>query len=251
MPPSRLSLSVLVPVYNEERLVAASLSRLRTLADCELICHVEVVVVDDGSVDATAKVLADFQRAQAGQAALLHGKNAVSWIFLHHDRNRGKGSAIRTGLIKATGDVTVIHDADLEYDPQDIVRLIRVFVEKDADAVFGSRFAGTEVRRVLLFWHQLGNNLLTFLCNMASNLNLTDVWSCYKAVRTSLLKSIPLSSNDFRIEPELTIKLAKRRARIFEVPISYYGRGYEEGKKIGWKDGLIAIWAIIRFALRD
>ncbi len=250
MPPSRLSLSVLVPVYNEERLVAASLSRLRILADCELISHVGVVVVDDGSTDATAKVLADFQRAQAGQAAL-HGKIPVSWIFLRHDRNRGKGSAIRTGLTKATGNVTVIHDADLEYDPQDIVRLVRVFVEKDADAVFGSRFAGSEVRRVLLFWHQVGNNLLTFLCNMVSNLNLTDVWSCYKAVRTSLLKSIPLSSNDFRIEPELTIKLARRGARIFEVPISYYGRGYEEGKKIGWKDGLIAIWAIIRFALGD
>ena len=168
-----------------------------------------------------------------------------------HQYNRGKGEAIRTALALATGEVSVVHDADLEYNPSDLVRLMRVFIDEDADAVYGSRFAGGGVRRALFFRHQLGNKLLTFFCNMVSNLNLTDIETCYKAVRTDLLKSIPTTSNTFDIEPEITIKLAKRGARVFEIPISYSGRTYHEGKKIGWRDGVIAFWAIAKFGFSD
>jgi SAM-dependent methyltransferase len=147
--------------------------------------------------------------------------------------------------------VSVIHDADLEYNPSDLVRIARTFLETDADAVFGSRFAGGEVRRVLMYRHQLGNRFLTFLCNVVTNLNLTDMETCYKAIRTDLFKSIPIVSNDFRLEPELAIKLAQRQARLFEIPISYSGRTYQEGKKIGWRDGVLAVFAILRFAMSD
>ena len=169
------------------------------------------------------------------------GSSKLTWRFLRHERNGGKGAAIRTALAQATCELTVIHDADLEYHPRDLLRLVRVFVEEEADAVFGSRFAGADARRALFYRHELGNKFLTFLCNLATNLNLTDMETCYKAVRTDLLKSIPIESNDFRLEPELTIKLAKRQARIHEVPISYSGRSYQEGKKIGWRDGLKAL----------
>src|SRR6266545_2404018 len=153
-------------------------------------------------------------------------------VPVYNEKHSGKGKAVLTALERATCDIAVIHDADLEYHPKDLNRIVEVFVDQEADAVFGSRFAGGRVRRVLLYRHELGNRFLTFLCNMATNLNLTDMETCYKAVRTQLLKSIPIESNDFRIEPELTIKLAKRNARIFEVPISYSGRTYDEGKKI-------------------
>jgi glycosyltransferase involved in cell wall biosynthesis len=246
----QVSLSVLVPVYNERYLVTESLQRLTILSGDEHLSHVEIIVVDDGSIDGTAEVLKQFaERAKALGAERGGGK--ISWIFLRHDRNRGKGKAIQTALEKATGDLTIVHDADLEYHPADISRIVNAFIDTDADAVYGSRFAGSEVRRALMYRHELGNKLLTFLCNLVSNLNLTDVWTCYKAVRTGLLRSIPLVSNDFRIEPELTIKLAKREASIFEVPISYFGRTYREGKKINWKDGALALWAIIRFGLSD
>jgi SAM-dependent methyltransferase len=175
----------------------------------------------------------------------------MNWIFRRHPANRGKGEAIRTALELATGDISVVHDADLEYNPRDLMRMLRVFIEEDADAVYGSRFAGGEVRRALLFRHQLGNKLLTFVCNLVSNLNLTDIETCYKAVRTDLLKSIPITSKRFDLEPEITIKLAKRGARVFEIPISYSGRTYREGKKIGWRDGLIALWAIAKFGISD
>jgi SAM-dependent methyltransferase len=241
----RTSLSVLVPAYNEEHLVRESLSRLRILDDCAELERVEVIVVDDGSHDGTAEVLRLFR--EEVEAA----PGRLSWTFLQHPQNRGKGAAVRTALEHATGEISVVHDADLEYHPRDLPRLIRVFLDEEADAVFGSRFAGSEVRRVLLFRHQVGNKLLTFLCNLVTNLNLTDMETCYKAVRTSLLRSIPLVSSDFRFEPELTIKLAKRQARLFEVPISYSGRTYQEGKKINWRDGLVALWAIVRFALSD
>ncbi len=250
----KVSLSVIVPVYNERYLVAESLARLRVLEKSPLISRVEVIVVDDGSSDGTAEVIDAFARecdAGSGRAESDAEVAPMSWIFLRHEGNRGKGGAIRTGLSHATADTVVIHDADLEYDPADIVRLLRAYVENQADAVFGSRFAGGEVRRVLFFRHELGNRALTFLCNLVSNLNLTDVWTCYKLVRTSLLKSIPLVSNDFRIEPEIAIKLAKREARVFEVPISYYGRTYREGKKIGWRDGIRALLAIARFGASD
>jgi glycosyltransferase involved in cell wall biosynthesis len=245
-PSGRTSLSVLVPVYNEQHLVAASLARLACLAESPYLDRIEVIVVDDCSTDATPAVL---QRVAAERAA--DPDPRFTWRFLTHEKNGGKGKAVQTALDAATCEISVIHDADLEYHPEDLLRIVKVFVTEGADAVFGSRFAGGEVRRVLLYRHQLGNRLLTFLCNLVTNLNLTDMETCYKAVRTSFLKSIPIRSNDFRLEPELTIKLAKRRARIFEVPISYSGRSYEEGKKIGWKDGFRALAAIARFALSD
>jgi glycosyltransferase involved in cell wall biosynthesis len=237
------SLSVLVPVYNEQYLVAESLGRLEVLADSPFLERIEVIVVDDCSTDATPRVLEAFAASRPA--------SRVTWRFVRHERNGGKGAAVRTGLAHATCELTVIHDADLEYHPRDLLHVIKVFVEEKADAVFGSRFAGGQVRRVLLYRHQLGNKLLTFLCNLATNLNLTDMETCYKAVRTDLLQSIPLRSDDFRLEPELTIKLAKRQARIFEVPISYSGRTYQEGKKINWRDGFKALWAIVSFTLSD
>ena len=264
------SLSVLVPAYNEQHLVATSLSRLSVLEESPHLDRIQVVVVDDSSKDNTPSVLAAFARARGIELAeapphlARGGKGPVpavelgrgragktDWVFLRHVRNGGKGAAIQTALARAECDLSIIHDADLEYHPKDILRIVRVFVEEKADAVFGSRFAGGDARRVLLFRHQLGNKLLTFLTNLATNLNLTDMETCYKAVRTDLLRSIPIVSNDFRLEPELAIKLSKREARIFEVPISYSGRTYQEGKKIGWKDGFQALWAIVRFSLTD
>jgi glycosyltransferase involved in cell wall biosynthesis len=238
------SLSVLVPVYNEQFLVAESLTRLKILETSPHLDRIEVIVVDDCSKDDTPAVLERF-------GATLPSDSKISWTFLRHEKNGGKGRAIQTALEKATCELAVIHDADLEYYPRDLLRIVRIFVEEEADAVFGSRFAGGEARRVLLYRHQLGNKLLTFLCNMVTNLNLTDMETCYKAIRTELFKSIPIVSNDFRLEPELTIKLGKRGARIFEVPISYSGRTYAEGKKINWKDGFAALWAIVRFAASD
>src|SRR5262245_63863156 len=240
----KTSLSVLVPVYNEQHLVYASLKRLKILETSEHLERVEVIVVDDCSKDASPKVLEKFREEQTTDSS-----SKIQWIFLRHEQNAGKGKAIKTALEYATCEISVIHDADLEYHPKDLLRIIRVFVEESPDAVYGSRFAGGEVRRILLYRHELGNRFLTFLSNVVTNLNLTDMETCYKAIRTPLLRSIPIESNDFRIEPELTIKLAKRRARIFEVPISYSGRSYQEGKKINWRDGVRALSAIVKFGL--
>jgi glycosyltransferase involved in cell wall biosynthesis len=240
----RVSLSILVPVYNERYLLAESLTRLGLLESDQTFSRIEIIVVDDGSVDGTPEVLNAFAASRSDSAR-------VAWKFLRHDKNTGKGGAIRTAVKHATCEISIIYDADLEYDAADISRILKVFIQHDADAVFGSRFAGAEVRRILMYRHQLANKFLTFLCNLVSNLNLTDVWTCYKAIRTPLLKSIPLSSNDFRLEPEITIKLAKREARLFEVPISYFGRTYAEGKKIGWRDALLALFGVLRFAVSD
>ncbi|HEU4383745.1 MAG TPA: glycosyltransferase [Anaeromyxobacteraceae bacterium] len=265
------SLSVLVPVYDEQHLVAASLERLEVLETSPELERVQVVVVDDSSRDRSPSALEAFARERgialapapphaprgSGKGpieAVERGRGRrgkIDWLFLHHARNGGKGAAVRTALGRAECALSVIHDADLEYHPRDILRIVRVFVEEKADAVFGSRFAGGESRRVLLFRHQLGNKLLTFLVNLATNLNLTDMETCYKAVRTDLLRSIPIVSDDFRLEPELCVKLAKREARLFEIPISYSGRTYQEGKKIGWLDGFRALLAILRFAFSD
>ncbi len=245
----KTSLTVLVPVYNEQYLVHESLSRLRALEASPHLERIQVVVVDDCSRDSTPEVLRSFE---AEEAARPHaGGLRIEWEFLRHARNGGKGKAIRTALERAECEITVIHDADLEYHPDDLLRIVAVFVDEGADAVFGSRFAGAAARRVLNYRHELGNRLLTTLVNLTTNLNLTDMETCYKAVRTSLLRSIPLESNDFRIEPELTIKLAKRDARIFEVPISYSGRTYQEGKKIGWRDGVLALEAIAKHSVSD
>jgi glycosyltransferase involved in cell wall biosynthesis len=265
------SLSVLVPVYDEQYLVAASLARLESLEASPHLERVQVIVVDDSSRDRTAQALAEFALARGIPLApapphaprdasrgpieaLERGRGRrgrIEWVFLHHTRNGGKGAAVRTALARADCALSVIHDADLEYHPRDILRIVEVFAEERAEAVFGSRFAGGDARRVLLFGHELGNRVLTLLTNLVTNLNLTDMESCYKGVRTDLLRSIPLVSDDFRIEPELCIKLAKRDARLFEIPIRYSGRTYEEGKKIGWLDGLRALAAILRFALSD
>jgi glycosyltransferase involved in cell wall biosynthesis len=242
----KTSLSVLVPVYNEQYLVYESLQRLKVLETSPHLERIEVIVVDDCSTDSSPQVIEKFKK----ETESAHNSK-IQWKFLRHDHNRGKGQAVKTAVELATCEICVIHDADLEYHAKDLLRIVGVFVEEQADAVYGSRFAGGESRRILLYRHELGNKLLTFLSNLVTNLNLSDMETCYKAVRTQLLKSIPIESNDFRIEPELTIKLAKRQARIFEVPISYSGRTYDEGKKINWRDGFRALLAIIKFALSD
>lgn len=245
-PKTSTTLSILVPVYNEQYLVRASLERLTLLGQSPLLERVEIIVVDDGSTDQTAAVLSEFQQSVVESPA---GK--LQWLFLRHGTNHGKAAAIHTALSQASSELTVIHDADLEYHPLDLLKMVQVFLDEEADAVFGSRFLASEYRRVLFFRHELGNRFLTLLCNVVSDLNLTDVETCYKMISTRLLKSVPLVGKGFDIEMEITIKLAKRGARVFEIPIRYAGRTYQEGKKITWKDGLRAIFAVLRFGYSD
>jgi len=242
----KLSLSILVPVYNEQYLVQSSLQRLETLANCQYLERVRVIVVNDASTDQTSAVLRDFRERieQPGQTGL-------EWIFQEHEKNQGKGAAIRTALQHADTDLVVIHDADLEYHPEDLSKMVALFMTEEADAVYGSRFLASDYRRVLFFRHSLGNKFLTLLTNVVTDLNLTDMETCYKMVRTELLKSIPLESDRFGFEPEITIKLAKRDARIFELPIRYSGRTYVEGKKITWKDGVKALGALLKYGMSD
>jgi glycosyltransferase involved in cell wall biosynthesis len=229
-------LSVLVPVYNEAGTVRALLERVRAVPIPK-----EIIVVDDCSTDDTRAVLERLRREVPDTA-----DNRL--VLLFHEHNQGKGAAVRTAVAHVTGDIALVQDADLEYDPAEYPRLIQPIVDGKADVVFGSRFAGGP-RRVLLFWHTVGNRLLTLVSNMCTNLNLTDMETCYKVFRADILKRIPIRSNRFGLEPELTAKAARLRCRIYEIPISYHGRQYSEGKKIGWKDGVSALWTILRFAV--
>ena len=227
-----MKLSVVIPVYNE-------VSTIRDIVDAVLDAPVdglEVIIVDDCSTDGTRDVLMTDIAGKVDQVLL-------------HDVNRGKGAALRTGFAAVTGDVVVIQDADLEYDPAEYPLLLEPILQNRADVVFGSRFMGGRPHRVVYFWHMVGNRLLTLLSNMSTNLNLTDMETCYKMMRKEVLDSIDLKEDRFGIEPEITAKIAKGRWRVYEVGISYYGRTYEEGKKIGWKDGVRAIYAIGRYNL--
>jgi glycosyltransferase involved in cell wall biosynthesis len=232
------SLSVLVPVYNERYLVETSLRRVLALRD-DIILSLEVIVVDDCSTDGSSEIL---QRLAAEDDRV---------ILLRHERNMGKGAALRTALRQATGEISIVHDSDLEYNPAEIPSLLRPFATEGADAVFGSRYLSSHYRRALMFRHSLSNKALTFVTNIFTDLNLTDIETCYKAIRTPLFQSIPLRSNDFRFEIEIAFKLAKRRARIFEAPISYLARSYQEGKKIRSRDALLALGSILRFWVVD
>src|SRR5580693_1924677 len=233
-----MKLSLLIPVYNERTVVERCLA-LVLAAPLPENMERELIVVDDCSTDGTSDIL----------RRLAQGFPQIR--LFQHSKNSGKGAAVRTAISHATGDFSLIQDADLEYDPAEYPRLLRPLLAGHADAVFGSRYMAGEQMRVLLFWHTMINQGLTLVSNMFCNLNLTDMETCYKVFRTDLLKSIPIRSDRFGFEPEIVMKSAKRRFRIYEVPISYHGRTYEEGKKIGWKDGLKAFGVIFKFWLID
>lgn len=225
-----MKLSVVIPVYNEKEPILALISRVNNVP-----LEKEIIIIDDRSTDGTREILKNFSH------------NSTKILF--HETNQGKGAALRTGFSQVQGDIVIIQDADLEYNPEEYPVLIGPILDGHADAVFGSRFAGGP-HRVLLFWHYVGNKLLTTLSNMFTNMNLTDMETCYKAFRAALLPQFTIESNRFGIEPEITAKFARLRCRIYEVPISYSGRDYTEGKKIGWKDGLAAIYWIIYYNLK-
>ncbi len=229
-----MKLSVVIPVYNERDTVEVVLKRVRAAP-----YEKQIILVDDASTDGTREVLERLARDHRDQVRLVL-----------HQENSGKGAAIRTAITYVTGDIVIIQDADLEYDPQDYSPLLQPILEGHADVVFGNRFHGGP-HRVLYFWHSIGNRLLTTLANVVTNLNLSDMEVGYKVFRTEVLQRLRLKSNRFGIEPELTVKMAKLGCRIYEVPIAYHGRTYAEGKKIGWKDGIAALYYILRFRLFD
>ena len=226
-----MKVSVVIPCFNERDTIEQLVNSVRNSP----IQNIEIIVVDDGSTDGTIDVL---KEKVAGLAAQI----------IYQPANRGKGAALRTGFAAATGDIILVQDADLEYSPSDYPALLQPIFSGSADVVFGSRFLGGRPHRVLYFWHMVGNRFLTLLSNMFTNLNLTDLESCYKAFRAPLLKNLDLREKGFGFEPEITAKLAKTRCRIYEVGISYAGRTYAEGKKIGWRDGVWALYCIVRYA---
>lgn len=238
-----MKVSVVIPCYNEKATVRTLLRRV-TSASYPGVEKVEILVIDDCSKDGTRELLRSFE-ASPSEIGLL--PNQTFRLFFQ-EQNGGKGKAVRTGFASATGDIVMVQDADLEYDPDDYPALLRPIVNGYADVVFGSRFIGLE-RRVLYYRHYLANLFLTFLSNIFTNLNITDMETCYKVFRADVLKRITLTSDRFGFEPEITAKVAKLKVRVFEVGIRYHGRTYEEGKKITWKDGLAALWHILHFNL--
>jgi glycosyltransferase involved in cell wall biosynthesis len=229
-----MRVSVIMPVYNERRALRAVVERVLAVPqELELIC------VDDGSNDGSWEILAELQNQHSNLRVFLQPKNM------------GKGAALRRGIQKATGDFVLIQDADLEYDPADYPNLLEPLIQGKADVVYGSRFLGSRPHRVLYFWHSVANRLLTLLSNCLTNINLTDMETCYKVFRREIVQAIPLEENRFGFEPEITVKVAKRRLRIYEVGISYWGRTYEEGKKIGWKDGVRCLWCLLKYSIKE
>ena len=226
-----MKLSVIIPVYNEEATIQEILQQVRAVG-----LAYEIIIVDDGSTDRTRELL-KVEETQPGTSVI------------YHDRNQGKGAAVRTGFDRATGDILLIQDADLEYDPRDYPVLLRPIEEGRVKVVYGSRFLGP--RKAMLFWHMLGNKALTLLTNILYNTILSDMETCYKVFKADAIKGIPLRSRRFEFEPEITAKVLKRGHRIFEVPISYYGREYNEGKKITWREGPKAIWTLIKYRFVD
>ena len=229
-----MRLSIIMPVYNERETLREILRQVRAveLPDIEK----EIIVIDDGSTDGSRDILND--EAQAGDL-----------VVLYHEQNRGKGAAVRTGIEHASGDIIIIQDADLEYDPRDYEKLIQPIIEGRVTVVYGSRFLGP--RKAMLFWHMLGNKLLTLTTNILYNTILSDMETCYKCFRADVVKDIPLRARRFELEPEITAKVLKRGHRIFEVPISYYGREYHEGKKISWRDAPLAFWTLLKYRFVD
>jgi len=228
---SRPLLSVVIPCFNEAATILNLLERVRLSP----VTPKQIIVVDDGSTDGTRELLAQLQEDDL--------------TVLFHEHNRGKGAALATGFAAARGDICIVQDADLEYDPAEYPLVIGPIIQGKADVVYGSRFQGAAPHRVVYFWHRVGNGFLTLLSNMFTDLNLTDMETCYKAFRTDIIQSVRIQEHRFGFEPEITAKLARKRCRIYEVGISYYGRTYDEGKKIGWRDGVRAIWCIMKYNL--
>jgi glycosyltransferase involved in cell wall biosynthesis len=238
--PADLVLSVVIPVYNERETLHALVERV-----CAVPIRKQIILVDDCSRDGTRDLLAEYEDRPADD------DDDNSFRVLYHEKNRGKGAALRTGFAEATGDIVLIQDADLEYNPAEYPRLIKPIVEDIADVVYGSRFLGDQPHRVLYYWHSVANKMLTMLSNVFTNLNLTDMETCYKVFRREVLQGVlpKLRQDRFGIEPELTAKIARQRCRVYEMSISYAGRTYEQGKKIGWRDGVKALYCIVRYGL--